>query len=174
MKKIIICILSLLIIAIMGFQYYRVNKEIPKEYYEEKYSKDRWIKTEHEEINVEGCTVDIEKETGIVKVEVALKIKGNDSNKVLRSNLCDESILSIGMVKNDYAEITNLRERDGYKEIKIQYHFNGMDLDYVKSSDEIRLYLAKSMYEDEVVSNFKNKKLYAKYISLGVWGSENK
>lgn len=174
MKKIIICILSLLIIAVMGFQYYRVNKEIPKEYYEEKYSKDHWIKTEHEEINVEGCTVDIEKETGIVKVEVALKIKGNDSDKVLRSYLCEQSVLGIGMVQNDYCEITDLKEYDGYKEIKLQYHFNGLDLDYVKSSDEIRLYLAKEMYKNEVVSYFKDKKLYAKYILLGAWRSENK
>lgn len=181
MKKSIFLIFSLIVVALIGIRYYVVNKDVPREYYEEKYTINEWIGMEECELRVNSYDVNIvDSIVDDITVNVSIKNTGDntlylDGSKsnipyLAGFNLSINSEPCCGCFpegKKEDAEV----EVGQTVDVKIRCSI-GLMLEEIKDSAEIKFYLPAKCYANETESYFNNNKLYAKYVQLGEWNFE--
>ncbi|GEM_PF-2178790 len=176
MKKSILLILGLIIVALLGIRYYIVNKDVAREYYEEKYNMNDWIQLGDYVLQVNSYDVNIkDNEEADVILKASIKNTGDNTIDLENSSLND-SILSIGTIPSAMCYLKGKKE-DAQVEVgeivnvEIFGSF-GLDLDEMKQGEEIKLYISGKCYANEIEDYFNNKVLYSKYVQLGEWNFE--
>lgn len=181
MKKSIFLILGLIVVALMGIRYYVVNKDVPREYYEEKYTINQWIEMEECQLRVNSYDVNIvDSMVDDITVNVSIKntgdnilcLNGSKSNGPYLEgcNLSIGSEPACGCFSGAKKEDTEVQVGETVN-AKIRCSM-GLRLDEIKDSAEIKLYLPEKRYANETESYFNKNKLYAKCVQLGEWNFE--
>ncbi len=171
MRRAIFLTLSLIVVTLIGIRYYVVNKGIPKEYYGEKYSMNEYVKLEGCELKVNSYDVNMKGDTH-TDIILNVSIKNTSDNTIdLKRSPLNENTLSIDSIPSDMCIINNIEEDSEIKagetvNVEILAAFNGLYLEKINDFKEIKFYIAKKCYVNEIESYFNNGKFYAKYIEL--------
>lgn len=174
MKKRLLGILLIILIILLGVMIYKVNKNIPKDYYEQSYSNKDKVKTEKCEISVNSYDIRVV-DSDNIEIDVDYCIKNKGSNLLDITSVCLSNLLCIDMIKSDYSKIKNYEEyfsnvnSGDTVNVKMIYYFYNVSIENIKDNFEIRNYLSKDLYVNEVKDYYSKEKLYTKYIQLGRW-----
>lgn len=181
MKKKYICIICIIVILAMGYKYYKVNANVANKYYLNKYNLNEVIKLKDASLKIQGmeCKLGAEDSYNERTVDITCNVEFTNLNKEkiqdVLNELCYKSSLGIGMapcqfndVNKGSDEIKEEISRKGKSGIKIKYSFYGIDLNKLKNKDEIRFYISRTLYEEEIRTYYKDNKLYSKYVTLGL------
>lgn len=179
MKKIIV-VLSVITVCLLGLVYrvYSLNKDVPRAYYEEQVGYGENINLEQCQLKINSYSLNINENEDSIAIKVNMSIENKSEEALDIKSLLEYNTLSIGMTGNDYCELNNYTEeysaleKDKLIDLDMTYYFYGIALDKIKNLDEIKLFISKQLYENEIKKEFENKKLYIKYVLLGRWDSE--
>lgn len=177
MKKKIGLLSVIFIIALIGLQYYKVNKDIPQDYYTDEF-------VINEKINLESCNLTIHEVSYRIKenkekenthnVEVVLEILIDNINdkKFNFIDLMDGCKLGIGILPSNFndneGKIEKVKDKNQMR-FTMVCNLYSIELNKISKTENIKFYIAPVLYKDEVKKYYDQGKLYCKCVKLGVF-----
>jgi hypothetical protein len=180
MKKkhiaVFIIIILVFLIPVCGYRYYKINKDVSKEYLIDKYSLEQNIILDDIEMKVISFKVEkrnIESDgDDNIGCTFELKVKNISKNTVNISPLVEESKLSSGVFYQDYANVTGELKKikslspGDEANLTFTYFLFKEAVKYSTDENEFKFFIAKSLYKNEILEKMNDLRLYSKCVEL--------